>query len=141
MEMAESAENQRLLTFVTGGELYAADISAVTDIIEIPPITYVPMLPDYIRGIINLRGKVVPVIDLAKRLRLCDEIYDRQSCIIVFSIKSSSVGFIVSRVRDVIDVIPQQISPTPDPKSMVGAVVATEDGYYKLLRHTELVDD
>lgn len=138
--MAGEAENIRLLTFVTGGEKYAADISAITDIIEIPPITFVPMLPGFIEGVINLRGKVVPVIDLARRLNVSEEKYDRHSCIIVFSIQSTAVGFIVRRVGDVIDVIPAQISPTPDLKSTVRAVVTTEEGYYKLIRQEELVE-
>ncbi len=134
-------ENIRLLTFLCGYEYYAADISAVTNIIEIPEITFVPMLPDYIKGLINLRGKAIPVIDTAMRFYgRCDE-YDSHSCIIVFTIRGSSVGFIVKSIGDVIDVRPEQISGTPNTKGFVSAIVNAEGQYYKLIRQDEIADE
>lgn len=141
MQTNHDTENIRLLTFFTGGEGYAADISIVTNIIEIPEITFVPMLPDYIKGIINLRGKVVPVMDLAVRFTGSADEYDSHSCVIVFELRGSAVGFLVKNVGDVIDVHPEQISETPDKKSFVRAVVtAQENVYYKLIRPEEIVE-
>lgn len=142
MQASNDHESIRLLTFYTGGEGYAADISAVTNIIDIPEITFVPMLPDYIKGIINLRGKVVPVIDIAVRFSGSAEQYDSHSCIIVFTVRGSSVGFLIKDIGDVIDVAPEQISDTHDPKSFVKAIVSMEnDVYYKLIRPEEIVEE
>ncbi len=141
MSNTSENENIRLLTFSCGDEEYAIDISIVTNIIEIPEITFVPMLPDYIKGLINLRGKAIPVIDTALRFYgECDE-YDRHSCIIVYEIKGSSLGLIVQSVGDVIDVSNSCISGTPGKKGFVSAVVNTGDGLYKLIRPEEIAED
>lgn len=141
MQTIQDNDNIRLLTFYTGGEGYAADISVVTNIIEIPEITFVPMLPPYIKGIINLRGKVVPVIDLAMRFSVSEEEYDSHSCVIVFKIRGSSIGFMVKNVGDVIDIHEGQISGTPDKKSFVSAIVTAQDNvYYKLIRPEEIIE-
>lgn len=128
MPFGNTAENIRLLTFFVNNEQYCADISTVTDIIKIPPITFVPKLPDYVKGVINLRGKVVPVGDLAMRFGFEAEEYDNHSCVIVFSIRGSSVGLIVKRVGDVIDVTEQQVCPNISETSFVSEIVTTEEG-------------
>ncbi len=125
-----TAERIRLLTFFVGGEQYCADISSVTDIIKIPAITYIPLLPEYILGVINLRGKVVPIADLALRLGVVGEEYDDHSCIIVFSVRGQSAGLMVKRVGDVIDVTEQQVCPNVNARSFISSIVTTEEGNF-----------
>lgn len=142
MQAVNDHDSIRLLTFFTGSEGYAADISMVTNILEIPEITFVPMLPEYIKGIINMRGKAVPVFDLALRFSGKADEYDSHSCVIVFAVRGSNVGFLVKDVGDVIDVLPEQISGTPDRKSFVSAIVTAEENvYYKLIRPEEIVEE
>ena len=138
--MAENSENLRLLTFSVGEIDYAADILSVTDIIEVPKITFVPKLPEYIRGVINLRGKVIPVLDFAKRFGAEDEKYDGHSCIIVCVVHGNAVGFLVKSVGDVIDVFSSQLSENPNRKSFVDAVVTTQAGLLQLVNLNEIVD-
>lgn len=141
MAFENSAENIRLLTFFVNGEQYCADISTVTDIIKIPPITFVPKLPDFIRGVINLRGKVVPVGDIAMRFGMESEDYDDHSCVIVFSIRGTSAGLIVKRVGDVIDVTQQQIAPNVSQTSFISDIVTTEEGtFLKKINLSEIAE-
>ncbi|MBP1572525.1 MAG: purine-binding chemotaxis protein CheW [Oscillospiraceae bacterium] len=141
MAFENSAENIRLLTFFVNGEQYCADISTVTDIIKIPPITFVPKLPDFIRGVINLRGKVVPVGDIAMRFGMEPEDYDDHSCVIVFSIRGTSAGLIVKRVGDVIDVTQQQIAPNVSQTSFISDIVTTEEGtFLKKINLSEIAE-
>lgn len=125
-----SAENIRLLTFFVGEEQYCADISIAHDIIKVPAITYIPRLPEYIKGVINLRGKVVPICDLALRFGVEGEEYDDHSCVIVFSIRGTQVGFLVKRVGDVIDITEKQICPTVNERSFISHIVTTEEGSF-----------
>lgn len=107
-----------ILTFYVENQVYGIEIPYVTDIIEIQPITFVPKIPHYIEGVINLRGKVIPVMNV--RLRFAKEKipYDERTCIIVIENEDTSVGVIVDRVCEVMDVTPDQITPPPDYKSV-----------------------
>lgn len=141
MAFDNSAENIRLLTFFVNGEQYCADISTVTDIIKIPPITFVPKLPDFIKGVINLRGKVIPVGDLSMRFGFETEDYDDHSCVIVFSVRGTQAGLIVKRVGDVIDVTEKQISPNVSQTSFVSDIVTTEEGtFLKKINLSEIAE-
>lgn len=90
----------QLLTFECCGEIYAFDILSVLDIIEIYDITPLPLVADYILGIINLRGKAVPVMDLALKLGLGEPEYNAQSCMIVVDCDGSPLAVKVERVID-----------------------------------------
>ena len=103
----------QILSFLCDGKFYAFELTDVTDIIEIPEITKVPRLPEYICGLINLRGKAVPVIDFRKRLGLAQGHYDDRSCVVVIEIKSAQAGIICDRVSDVENVTSKMISPSP----------------------------
>lgn len=89
-----------ILTYKVNQTMYAVDIKMVTDIIEFPEITVVPLMPDYISGVINLRGRVVPVIDMRERFSLEKIEYDREACVIIIKIQGFSVGLAVERVVD-----------------------------------------
>ena len=80
---AEDTMKDRYLTFEIGGESYGIDIKYVREIVGLQPITPVPELPDYIRGIINLRGKIIPVVDVRLRFRKPFKEYTDRTCVIV----------------------------------------------------------
>ncbi len=103
----------KILSFFADNKFYAFLITDVTDIIEIPDVTYVPTLPAYIMGIMNHRGKAIPVIDFAKRMALPEPVYTERSCIIVVEIGSHQAGIRVDRVSDVEDITPQMIARSP----------------------------
>jgi purine-binding chemotaxis protein CheW len=103
----------KFLTFFLSGEEYGIEILKVQEIIGLHPITRVPHVQNYLKGVINLRGKVIPVIDL--RLRFGMETVDgtSETCIIVVHIRGVEVGVIVDRVSEVIDIRDEEIEPAP----------------------------
>lgn len=97
--MARKTAGQ-LLTFSCGEQVYAFDIISVTDIIELPEITKLPLVAEHILGVMNLRGKVVPVMDFAGRMGFPPPEYDEHSCIIVVDCEGSLLGIKVPKVID-----------------------------------------
>jgi purine-binding chemotaxis protein CheW len=110
----EDTQKGKFLTFTIGNEAYGLEIKHVTEIIGVQEITEVPELPEYIRGIINLRGKIIPVMDVRLRFRKPFREYNDRTCIVVVDIKDVSVGLIVDAVSDVISIQDQDIVPPPD---------------------------
>lgn len=113
----QKAEAGQYLTFMLGDENYALGILNIKEIIEYGALTEVPMMPDYVRGVINLRGSVVPVIDLAARFgRGYTAIAKRSGVVIVEAANDSgwqSIGIIVDAVNEVVDIAAQDIEPPP----------------------------
>lgn len=116
----ENSQENKFLLFNLGDEVYGIQILYVTDIIEMQKITEVPDMPPYIKGVINLRGKVIPVMDLRIRFGLSAREYDDRTCIIVVNIETGSIGFIVDTVAEVHDILEQDVSPPPSFKSAIG---------------------
>lgn len=112
-----------VLTFKINEVEYAVDIKMVTDIIELPEITLVPLMPDYIKGVINLRGKVVPVIDMRERFKLDKIDYDRKTCVIIINIQEIAVGLIVDRVVDAENVLKTDIEESLRKNSYVSHII------------------
>ncbi len=110
---AEFIKDKKYLTFDLDKQEYALDIQFVTEIIGLQKITNLPDMPAYVRGVINLRGKVIPVIDIRIRFGLSEREYDERTCIIVIDIKDLTVGLIVDKVDEVIDLSDKQIEPPP----------------------------
>ncbi len=111
------AQEGKYLTFALANEDYGIEILKVREIIGYMSITAVPRMPDFVKGVINLRGQVIPVIDLRSRFAMeCKEITD-QSCIIVVDIshesRSINVGLIVDRVQEVLDIEQENIDDAP----------------------------
>ena len=92
------------LAFILENEYYGIDISAVIEIIGIQKITQMPQQPDYVNGVINLRGKIIPTIDVRTRFAKQKVEYDERTCIIVVEVREMMVGFIVDRVDEVISI-------------------------------------
>ena len=103
-EEQEDTQKDRFLTFALTDEIYGIEISYVTEIIGIQPITKVPELPEYIRGIINLRGKIIPVMDVRLRFRKQQLDYNDRTCVIVIDLLGQSMGLIVDRVEEVLTI-------------------------------------
>lgn len=117
-ETAALAKTSKHLTFTMGEEEYGLDILKVQEIIGIMPITRIPRTPGFVRGVINLRGKVIPVIDLRTRFGLeAPEDTDR-TCIVVVQVTRASgrtvMGIVVDAVSEVIDVVDGEVEPTPE---------------------------
>ena len=113
LEQQEDTQKGRFLTFPLGGESYGIEIKYVTEIIGIQPITEVPELPEYIKGIINLRGKIIPVMDARLRFKKPFMEYNDRTCVIVIDVEDVSIGLIVDSVSEVISITDENIVPTP----------------------------
>lgn len=111
-----ASENFHGVGFTVGHEEFCVDILKVQEIIRMVPITAMPNAPEFVEGVINLRGKIIPVIDFRKRFHIYDggEGDEENRRIIVVSFGSVTVGMIVDKVSQVIKITSDQISPTPD---------------------------
>ena len=114
MEKTEDTQHGRFLAFALDDETFCIEIKYVTEIIGIQPITRVPEVPDFIKGIINLRGRIVPVIDMRLKFGKLPMEYNDRTCIIVVETKTLSVGFIVDNVAEVVSIDDENIVPPPD---------------------------
>ena len=107
----------RYLTFDLGRETFAMDIRSVREIIQFGPITVVPLMPEFVRGVINLRGAVVPVIDLQSRFGRANAQVGKKTCIVIFDAVTEddkvSLGLMVDAVSEVIDIKDDCIEPPP----------------------------
>jgi purine-binding chemotaxis protein CheW len=106
------------LTFGLGKEVFAMDIRTVREIIQYGPMTTVPLMPGFVRGVINLRGAVVPVIDLQARFGRPPAVVGKKTCIVIFDALRAGerveLGLLVDAVSEVIEIAPQQIEPPPN---------------------------
>lgn len=113
----DAGELQQYLTFMLGGEIFAIGILHIKEIIEYGQLTTVPMMPDSIRGVINLRGAVVPVIDLARRFGGRRSDVTRRSCIVILELETDDetqvIGVVVDAVNEVLEIAPAEIEPPP----------------------------
>jgi purine-binding chemotaxis protein CheW len=111
------AENQQYLTFMLGGEMFAIGILNIKEIIEYGRLTAVPMMPAFIRGVINLRGSVVPVIDLSARFGRPSAPITRRSCNVIIEVDSADakqdIGIVVDSVSEVLEIPFGEIEPPP----------------------------
>lgn len=105
-------QDDKHLTFVIGEDAYAVHISCVTEIIEMQTITAMPNTPPHVRGIINLRGQVIPVVDVRISLGLPERTYDSRTCIVVVH-EESPVGLVVDTVREVVDIPSEVVKDAP----------------------------
>ena len=116
--VAQSASTpSQYLTFSLGGEMFAVGILNVKEIIEYGHLTEIPMMPAFIRGVINLRGAVVPVIDLSARFGGKSTEIARRTCIVIVEVADDEirqdVGILVDAVSEVLDIPPAEIEPAP----------------------------
>lgn len=112
-EMEEDTQKGKYMVFKTDGEFYGLELKCVNEIIGIQPITEIPEVEDYIRGLINLRGKIIPVIDVRIRFKQKPYEYTDRTCIIVVNVKDIIVGLIVEKIVDVVSINDTEIEPPP----------------------------
>jgi purine-binding chemotaxis protein CheW len=110
----DSQELLQLVSFNIGNEEFGIDILKVQEIIRLIAITKVPNSPEFVEGVVNLRGKVIPVIDLRIKLRMVKKEHNNNTRIIVVEINNTTVGFIVDAVSEVLR-IPKNITEPPPP--------------------------
>ncbi|HET9646555.1 MAG TPA: chemotaxis protein CheW [Burkholderiaceae bacterium] len=112
-----AAQPEQYLTFMQGGEMFAIGILAIKEIIQFQGVTTVPMMPECIRGVINLRGAVVPVMDLAARFGRKPSEVTKRTCIVIVEVEAEGerhdVGVVVDAVSEVIEIAPSDIEPPP----------------------------
>ncbi len=109
----QDAELMQLVTFSIGEEEFGVDILKVQEIIRTMEITKVPRAPHFVVGVINLRGKVIPIIDLRKRFGLTSREHDKHTRIIVIEINNMIVGFVVDSVSEVLRIPASTVEPPP----------------------------
>ena len=109
----EDAQKDKFLTFKLGKEEFGIDIGHVIEIVGMQEISEIPDMPEFIKGVINLRGAVIPVIDVRARFLMEGRAYDDRTCVIVVSIDSLAVGLVVDTVREVATISEDKISPPP----------------------------
>lgn len=113
----ENVQDNKYLLFNLGGEVYGISIAHVTEIIEIQSITAVPDITGYLKGVINLRGRIIPVMDLRLRFGMDGREFDDRTCIVIVNINDKSLGMIVDTVAEVQDIVADNIEPPPSFKS------------------------
>ncbi len=127
-------ERNQYLSFALGEDEYAIDILRVQEILCICPITPLPQTPHHVRGVMNLRGAVVPVVDMRAALGLASEEYGKFTVIMVLSIHERTIGFVVDRVSDVLSFEANAIERSPDlggrvDASVVSGIARTQDRF------------
>ncbi|MCL1946675.1 MAG: chemotaxis protein CheW [Chitinivibrionia bacterium] len=114
--MAGAGDNtmqDKYLTFLLNKESYAIPIQYILEIVGIQKITVVPDMTNYIKGVINLRGQVIPVVDVRLRFGMTGKDYDERTCIMITKIGEVSIGLIVDMVEEVRDISPDKIGASP----------------------------
>jgi len=116
--MSESqAENIQFLTFKLGAEVYGVDVLQVREVLDAVPVTKVPRSPEYMLGVINLRGSVVPVVDMRRKFGMASAEKNRDNCIVVMEIalegETAVIGALADAVEEVLELSAGQIEPAP----------------------------
>jgi len=126
--MAEENTSYQLVTFQLGDELYGVDIMDVKEIVKVQSVRPIPNAPYYVEGIINLRGEIIPIINLHKRFHLqklvvedSDDLYeDDEGGFIILDIEGNKIGIIIDRINRVVPVERSEIKPPPQMLSGIG---------------------
>jgi purine-binding chemotaxis protein CheW len=111
---AEQRKSGKFLTFFLGGEEYGVEILKVHEIIGMMPVTRVPRTPECIRGVINLRGKVIPIMDLRLKFGMESSDATAETCIIVVQVRGVQIGLVVDRVSEVMDIAAGDVEDAPE---------------------------
>jgi purine-binding chemotaxis protein CheW len=109
----EDTQHGRYLTFALGSESFGLEISYVKEIVGMQPITTIPESPGYVKGIINLRGKIISIIDMRLKFGMEEAAYNDRTCIVVIDVNDTPAGLIVDNVSEVISIEDENIAPLP----------------------------
>ncbi|MBD5115737.1 MAG: purine-binding chemotaxis protein CheW [Ruminococcaceae bacterium] len=143
---SSGTEIAKALTFLIGDRVYGVDISYLTEIIGIPHITVVPGIPCYIKGVINVRSKVVPVIDIRSRFDLPEREYDDKTCTVIINYLDIQVGIIVDQVLEVLSVKAENKADIPalervNNNKFIEYILETNDSIKMILDVKKLIFD
>ncbi|HOM02181.1 MAG TPA: chemotaxis protein CheW [Acetivibrio sp.] len=133
LDLNEDTQKDMYLTFLIGNEEYGIAIKYVTEIVGIQKIIEVPEMQEYVKGIINLRGKVIPVIDVRLMLGLKEKEYNDRTCTIVLDVRGVPIGLIVDAVAEVMQISGENIVPPPEinderKQKYINGIGRTENG-------------
>jgi purine-binding chemotaxis protein CheW len=146
MATVSAQQSQQFLTFILDEREYALELFKIQEICGYSPITPIPSLPPHVRGVMNLRGTVLPVIDLRMKFRLSAVEYTKFTVIVIARIEDKTVGLLVDAVSDVLHVNHDDLRPAPDFGSAVdtefiNGVFQTHDRLAVALRLEKLLTD
>lgn len=131
----------KYLTFALHNESYGIDVLKVREIIRLTDITAVPQTPACVRGVINLRGKIIPVMDVRARFGLSARDYDERTCVVVVDVADRAMGLVVDHVNEVMDIPEGQVEPPPSANGKGGGKflkgIGKVDGQVKILLDVE----
>ena len=117
MSVSEITETRQYLTFKLGNEIFATDVAKVREVLDLTSITAIPRTPEFMAGVINLRGSVVPVVDLRLCFDMTKTVSTRNTCIVVVEVQLDNepvvIGALADSVEEVIDLEPEQIESAP----------------------------
>ncbi len=140
----EDLQNRYLLLYL-GDDLYAVSLANVIEIVSIQNITRIPHAADYVKGIVNLRGRVYPAIDLRHKLNMPEKEYDDKTCIIMVEVHDNSIGLIVDMVSEVRTFMEDDLAAPPqsdsDRSQYVAAVCEVEGKHILILDCAHLLQD
>lgn len=127
--------SKKFLTFISDGLHFAIDTDYVIEIINDHSITYLPKTPNFIKGIINLRGQIVPIMDARLRMNRPEVEYSREACVIVITVDNISIGLLVESIQQMVDVLESQICPPPinNQQEFVNGIVRINSVVYLIL--------
>lgn len=140
--MAEEKSTQQYLTFTLDQEQYAAEVSKVREVLELMPVTKLPRMPEYMRGVINIRGSVVPVVDLRQKFGMAEVSETVDTSIIVMDVgregHEMTVGCLADSVDEVIDIAPDSVEAAPSfgtkvETQFIDGIAKREDAFIILL--------
>lgn len=147
IDSADSPDlREKYLTFWCENQLFGVSIENIVQIVGMQEITEVPDYPSHVKGIMNLRGSVIPVIDMRLRLGKLETSYNDRTCIVIVKLSNSLSGFIVDKVDEVTDITDSQISPPPtlstnEESRYLTGVARIEEHIVLLMDAAQLVND
>ncbi|HHW24138.1 MAG TPA: chemotaxis protein CheW [Bacillota bacterium] len=143
IEQEEDTLSGRFLIFKVGDDSYGIELGYVTEIVSVPKITKVPGLPEYLVGIINLRGSIIPVMDIRLRFNMPKIEYNDRTCIIITQIDGMDVGFVVDAVCEVANIPAESIVPPPETSknksNFIRGIIKSGDNIYLLIDYQSIL--
>lgn len=138
--------HNKFLTFFIADEQYGLDISRIKEIISLMPITHIPKTPPFVKGVINLRGSIIPVVDIRLKFGMNSIEETVDTTIVIYEVDKVSIGFIVDRVEDVVTLDNDNISDAPDfggsiDTTFISGVAEVEEGVIMILDLKNIFDN
>jgi purine-binding chemotaxis protein CheW len=142
MHTTKENVTREVLAFRLGEEKYGIDILAVQEICGCESVTRIANSPDFIKGVMNLRGVIVPIVDMRIKLNLTSATYNATTVVIVLNLRKQTVGMVVDSVSDVTNFTPDHVRPAPDMGSSLGTDYITRLGtlHDRMLILTDVVE-